>query len=180
MHSKIQGLKRITAIILLLIFAYNVMGGYMLIIIQRHQVRREMVREIKKGISLSELTSITMTSKNKKDFDWKDKHEFKFEGVMYDVVSIENVNHETTIYHCISDHEEMKLLTELEAQKNKDSKNNRNNPLKQFVKLVFIEEAPKHNLQFISTYTRQTITIKQVNFYNSRTLDIKSPPPNFI
>jgi len=147
--------------------------------LQKYHLRKEMIERIKEDIPSSELTSITMTSENKTDFDWRDTNEFKYEGVMYDVVRTEKVNSETTVYHCLTDHLEMKLLTQLEAQKNKNSNQDKNSPLKEVLK-VFLKVETLKNQQLVSTNLRRPINIININFYNSLTLEVSSPPPNYM
>ena len=146
---------------------------------QKYRVRKEMIERIKSNSSPSDLTSITMTSKNKSDFNWRDKKEFKYKGVMYDVVKIEKIDSEITIYHCITDHLEMKLLAKLEAQKEKDSKQDKNSPTKEAIKLFFKVETSKFQHIF-SLNSKPSVNIKIVNFYDSRRPETLSPPPNFI
>lgn len=172
-------MKRLFAFVLLLIFAYNFIGNYAYIMLQKYHLRKEMIERIKEDIPSSELTSITMTSENKTDFDWRDTNEFKYEGVMYDVVRTEKVNSETTVYHCLTDHLEMKLLTQLEAQKNKNSNQDKNSPLKEVLK-VFLKVETLKNQQLVSTNLRRPINIININFYNSLTLEVSSPPPNYM
>lgn len=138
-----------------------------------------MVQNIKKGIPLSELTAITMTAKNKTDFYWQDDHEFRFREVMYDVVKSEKVNEETTIFYCITDHVEMKLLAKMEKQKNKNSNDDKNSPQKETNKLFFKTEFLQHENHIIVD-SKTSLYNFQANFYNSLALDISSPPPNII
>ena len=172
-------MKREIALILVLIFTYNIIGYYLLVMVQKHQVRSEMVQRLKQDIPSSELASIKMTSKNKNDFYWYDANEFKYKGVMYDVVRTEKVNSKTTVFHCLTDHLEMKLLAQLEAQKSKNSNQDKNSPLKEVLK-VFFKVETLNGQRFVSTESRRLITIININFYNSLTLDVSSPPPNYI
>ena len=147
--------------------------------LQKYHVRKEMIERIKQDIPSSELTAITWTSKNKTDFDWRDSKEFKYKGMMYDVVKTKKVNSEATIYYCLTDHLEMKLLTKLEAQKEKNSKQDKNNPTKEVIKLFFKVETSK--LQYtVSVHSKPSVNIKIVNFYDSRMPETWCPPPNFI
>ena len=147
--------------------------------LQKYHLRKEMIERIKEDIPSSELTSITMTSENKTNFDWRDTNEFKYEGVMYDVVKTEKVNSETTVFYCLTDHLEMKLLAQLETQKNKNSNQDKNSPLKEVLKVFFKVES-LNGQRFVSTESRRPITIININFYNSLTLDVSSPPPNYM
>ena len=147
--------------------------------LQTHYVRREMVQEIKKGIPISQLTLVTMTSKNKMEFNWKDKHEFRYKGTLYDVVKTKKVSSEITEYYCITDHMEMKLLSKLEKQRDNNSKQNKNNSNKGSVKLFFNFNVEKQKLLVITDLKTFNFNLK-IEHYNSISLDIPSPPPNVI
>ena len=138
-----------------------------------------MIERIKQDIPSSELTAITMTAKNKSDFNWRDKNEFKYDGSMYDVVRTETLDSGTIIFYCLTDHLEMKLLAQLEKQKDQNSKQDKNSPVKDVVKLLFKENIPKYQ-NTILTDSKTSVDIKQVNFYDSRSVEISSPPPNYM
>lgn len=137
-----------------------------------------MVQNIKKSIPLSDLTAITMTAKNKSDFYWQDAHEFKYSEVMYDVVKSEKVNQETTIFYCITDHVEMKLLAKLEKEKN-NSKHDKNKAQKVSIKLFFKTESMQKE-SLVNVDSKSVAYNFKVDFYNSLPLEISSPPPNTI
>ena len=147
--------------------------------IQTHYVRREMVQEIKKGIPFSELTLVTMISKNKQEFNWRDKHEFRYKGILYDVVKTRKINSEITAYYCISDHMEMKLLSKLEKQKDNNSKQNKSNSKKGSIKLIFKLDTEKQKL-FALTDSKSSNFKRKIVCYNPISLDIPSPPPNYM
>ncbi|SRX75936.1 hypothetical protein [Aequorivita antarctica] len=96
-------MKNATVFFLLLVFGFNLGGAYIILRIQQHQIRREIVHQIKQGISEKDLTSITVSSENENQLIWKDHEEFSYKGTMYDIVRIEVLDNNTKVYHCISD-----------------------------------------------------------------------------
>ena len=155
------------------------MGNYAYIMLQKYHVRKEMIERIKKDIPSSELTFITMTSENKTDFDWHETNEFKYKGVMYDVVKSETLDSGETIFYCLADHLEMKLLAQLQKQKDQNSNQDKNSPKKDVIKLLFKEEISKHQ-QVVVVDSKSSVNIKPVNFYDSQIPEISSPPPNYM
>jgi hypothetical protein len=147
--------------------------------LQTHYVRREMVQEIKKDIPLSELTLVTMTSKNKHELNWRDKHEFRYKGTLYDVVKTRIVSSEITEYYCITDHMEMKLLSKLEKQRDNNSKQDKNNRNKGSIKLFFNLNSEKQKPLVLKELKSFNIP-HEIDIYNTISLDIPSPPPNVI
>ncbi len=117
-------MKNATAFFLLIIFGFNLGGSYVILKIQQHQIRREIIHQIKEGISEKDLTSITVSPKTKtnslespREFAIKDKK---------DIVRVENLNENTTVYHCISDSQETNLIAKCNKIEKRKDKNKTN------------------------------------------------------
>jgi hypothetical protein len=146
----------------------------------KYDIRRELISLLKTGVADAQLTTIKITSKNKKDIHWKETHEFTYKGEMYDVVKTEKIDAVTTIYHCITDSAERQLLTDLENQsdQNKTTKNGKINSAKVVIKIIPKEE---FNLNLtILPLKNKTIASQYLSFYHSVKIDIESPPPNLV
>jgi hypothetical protein len=171
-------LKNATAFFLLFIFSFNLGGSYVIFKIQQHQIRREIIHQIKKGISEKDLTRITVSSENENQLIWKDREEFSYKGTMYDIFHVEILNENTKVYHCISDSQETNLIAKYnkELQKKRKDKNNRTNSVKTVKFLQKINPLPQKEEVALSIKSTQPNLVYQDN-YASLSLEISSPPP---
>lgn len=177
-NKKSTALKNAIVFFLLLVFGFNLGGAYIILRIQQHQIRREIVHQIKQGISEKDLTSITVSPENENQLIWKDREEFSYKGTMYDIVRIEILDNNTKVYHCISDNQETKLIAKYnkEFKKKRKDRNHRSNPAKTIKYVQKINPLPqKDGLAF----SQKTICPNFVyeNNYASLSLEISSPPP---
>ena len=171
-------MKNATVFFLLLVFSFNLGGSYIILRIQQHQIRRDIVHQIKQGISEKDLTSIAISSENENQLIWKDHEEFSLNGIMYDIVRVEIVNETTKIYHCISDSQETNLIAQYnkDLHKKRKDKNNRTNSVKTVKFLQKINPLPqKEDLAFSNKLMRPNYVYH--DNYASLSLEILSPPP---
>ena len=173
-----MALKNAIVIFLLFVFAFNLGGSYVILRIQQHQIRREIVRQIKKGVSEEDLISITVSSENENELLWKDREEFSYKGTMYDIVHVEILNGGTKVYHCISDSQETNLIAKYNKELNKKqkNKNNRTNSVKTVKFIEKINTLPQKNELVISEVSKRPNFLYQ-NSYIPLSLEISSPPP---
>lgn len=175
-----KALKNATVILLLVIFSFNLGGSYAILQIQKHQIRREIKREIRAGISENDLIKIEVTSENKEKLIWKDSKEFSFKGKMYDVVRSEKIDENTKVYHCILDSQETKLIAQYNKELQKKHKNKKNsNSLKVFKFLEEIDPLPQKAIMALSE-RKLLNNFKYYENYAPLTLEISSPPPKKI
>lgn len=89
------------------------MGGYYAyLMIERENIREKIEREITQSIPKSALKCIIANPKNSAKIEWRrSEKEFKFEGELYDIVSVE-IHNGTAYYFCVND----KTETLLEAK----------------------------------------------------------------
>jgi hypothetical protein len=107
---------RLYSISLLFLFLMNVIGGISFLLIQQYQ-RHEYVESMIKSKSYGHrLTQIHVAADELTEIIWVERnHEFRYKGDMYDVVRSEATPDSGKIYHCIADHEETKLYSEIES-----------------------------------------------------------------
>ena len=171
-------MKNATAFFLLFIFSFNLGGSYVIFKIQQNQIRREIVHQIKLGISEKDLTSITISSENENELIWKDHEEFTYRGSMYDVVHTEILDNNTKVFHCISDSQETNLIAQYnkDFKKKRKDKNNRTNPVNTVKFLQKINPLPqKDEVAFSNKVIRPNYVYH--DHYASLSLEISSPPP---
>ena len=171
-------MKNAIVFLLLLTFGFNFGGSYIILRIQQHQIRREIVHQIKQGISEKDLTSIAISSENENQLIWKDHEEFSFNGMMYDIVRVEILNENTKIYHCLSDSQETNLIAKYnkDLHKKRKDKNNRTNSVKTVKFIQKINPLPqKEDLAFSNKLIRPNYVYH--DNYASLSLEILSPPP---
>ena len=99
-----MSLKKLVAITLLLVFLYNLCGIIFVFKYQQYAIRKEMKHKIKAGVPEDQLAKIIVNSENEQELDWKHGKEFRYKGIMYDVVKKE-VNEDGSV-------EPMALVTE--------------------------------------------------------------------
>lgn len=132
-------LKKICTIAILLIFVYQT-GGYLIVAkVQQFQIRKEIKQRIKAGVPQNELSIITVSNSNRNQLKWKHSREFRYLGVMYDVVRMEIIDTQTTAYHCVTDTQETILFAGLDDQvkRSMESKNKERNNLSNKMVLYF-------------------------------------------
>ncbi len=100
-------------------------AGYLFVFeIQKHEIRREIKQQIKAGVPETELVLLKILER-KPDltFQHVDKHEFRYDGKMYDVVRQES-HGDTTWYYCLADEKETQLFAHLEELVKRDMRQN--------------------------------------------------------
>ena len=99
-------MKRVFAVLITLLFLFNLMGYYFVFSYNQYLVRSEMKSFIKAGYF--EESYIVLKIGNS-DFIRIDKGEFRYKGKLYDIVS-ETKSGNFTTFRCINDKNEEKLL----------------------------------------------------------------------
>lgn len=97
----------ISTIILATIFA-GIYVSYHSVESFRHQIRKEVKRKIKAGLTESEMTLLIIPNEQLGDLKWKHSKEFKLKGQMYDVIKKENIEWGVK-YWCWWDNDETEL-----------------------------------------------------------------------
>jgi len=177
-----ERLKRIAAILLLCVFAFNLVGFLVVFKIQQRQVRKEIKEQIRQGVPEGELAVITVTPETETLLEWEHSKEFKYKGMMYDIVRKVIIDESTIVYYCVSDTQETELFASLDEliKKNMNRKNDGNNPAKDLFKLLshVYSQPEKHDYAVFETTTAFTCEYPQ--HYSSPVLAITSPPPKTV
>ena len=103
-------MKRVLAIGLLLLFCFGFSGVLVLLGWQQIEIRREVASRIKRGIPDAELQAILMHPANAAEFDWENAAEFEFRGNRFDVVRKKVLNDSVTLFYCLNDSLERRVL----------------------------------------------------------------------
>jgi hypothetical protein len=177
-----EPLKRTSSILFLLIFSFNLVSFFFIFKVQQSLVRHEIKQFIKQGVPENELTLITVTSENENQLEWQRNNEFRYKGIMYDIVKKEIVNETTKIFYCVTDTQETKLFVNLEEQvkKNMDTKNNGNNPVKIMFKLMSNMYPHPKKEDWVLFQPKFIIKYEYIFHYSSPGLVIISPPPEIV
>ena len=114
-------MKRVGAIIFLILFVGNSIGLFLAFNFQRFLIKCAVEIELGEGIPTDQLYQVTVVAENKDLLHWLEDREFRYRGVMYDVVQKKVLNQDTTVYFCFADDQETKLVTALDRYVKKSS-----------------------------------------------------------
>jgi len=171
-------LKNALIIIILGVFAFNFGGHHLIYKIEEHLLWESFEKKMKAGIDPSELTILTFSPLEHAKLHWEKKHEFEYQGSMYDVVSSEKLSDGTILYRVLPDEKEksLKLAFQEKFRKQQKQKDHRHNDIKFFKITVKLPTASEMN-QPITIEDRQVDNFNYKSSYNSIIQDIASPPP---
>ena len=175
----IASVKRLLSIILLIVLAYNLCGVFVVFKYHNYVIRKEMKMKIKAGVPEEELAIILVNAENEYELHWKHSREFKYRGVMYDVVRKERKNDNSITYYCVTDTQETQLFEDLNniVFKESNAKHNNKNNVKRIVDLfssILVTEKSEFNL--LSKH--KILEFENVNsFYISPNLEGLYAPP---
>ena len=166
-------LRKSIAILLLILFAYNIFGFYYCFIYKQNKIRSEIKTQIKNNVPQEQLIILTFTKKQVKKLAFQDENEFRLNGKMYDIVKTTIKNNIIT-YFCINDVQEEELFESLNEQvsNNLDNILHKNNFKKNYIKTIndfFIEE---YNYK----YNNELILLK-INYLISESINCRLIPP---
>jgi len=103
-------MKRVLAVLIILIFLFNIMGYYFVFSYNQYLVRNEMKCFFKAGYFENSFIVLKILNPVlNPDFKRVDKKEFRYKDNLYDIVS-ENKTGNFTTFLCINDKNEEKLL----------------------------------------------------------------------
>ncbi len=165
-------MKKYTSLILLFIFMF-VSGGYQIYFkYLQYDIKQEIKHEIRKGLSEQELTLIVISSKNENEIHWikKDK-EFRYKGLMYDVVKTK-INDNKKYYYCINDIKEKNLIANYTRHNKR-----RNKALLRLRKVLSDKYLPENLSDNLKIYKADIYFAEYRQNYNSIYLETLPPPP---
>ncbi|MBA3705099.1 MAG: hypothetical protein H0W84_04160 [Bacteroidetes bacterium] len=175
-------MKKAASISLLCIFLFNTVGYFIAFKTVQYQVKRSIKSEMKSGLSINELTAITINKTDVANIErQKLGKEMFYNNELYDIVrSTETAS--TITYYCISDKKEKLLLVNLDEHINTHIADQ---PLKNSTSKKLVDHVIKlyfSNKQFVSfeTYSASALFTSVLTFYSPITIDTNSPPPEFV
>jgi len=108
-------LKKIIAISFLFIMLYNIAGYYAVFRVLHIQVKKQVWKLRKSAIPEHELLLFSSVISSAPEFEWVNDHEFRYEGMLYDIIRISSAP-SGDIWHCINDRQEEQMLQRLKQQ----------------------------------------------------------------
>jgi hypothetical protein len=109
-------MARLSSISLLFLFLINLIGGISLLLIQRHKRHETVEIMIASEAYRYRLTQLHISSGHRHEINWVEVNkEFRYQGDMYDLVRSDTLADGSIVYHCIADHEETNLYSEIES-----------------------------------------------------------------
>lgn len=107
-------MKTLLSLIIFVTFFIKIGGYYTYLMMERHNIREEIEHKLKYAIPQSTLKCIIANPENITKIEWRrTQKEFKFEGELYDIVSVE-IHKGITYYFCINDHAETLLEAKID------------------------------------------------------------------
>lgn len=108
-------MKQLTSLVLLCLFAYNLVGFYPAYTFRQHQFRKQAEHRRRSQLPDAALVQVRVArhSATTPPLQWQDKHEFRWRGQLYDVVRQHEAADSIT-YLCWHDQGEEKLLAGLQ------------------------------------------------------------------
>lgn len=108
--------KKLTAYLLLIVFVYTSLGCYVSFFMQQQKIHKEIKCAIRHGLPDNCLTKISVApnSSESKLLVWVKPGEFKYRGMMFDVVRKTTDEKGVIHYYCINDKQEKKIIDNLE------------------------------------------------------------------
>jgi len=106
-------MKKLLALILVAIFLFNTEGYYFIFLYRHFSVRREIHNLINEGFFDESYTLLKIIDpKVDQNFERINESEFRYEGVLYDIIS-EYSDGNVSTFHCVNDKQEERLLSRL-------------------------------------------------------------------
>ncbi len=112
-------MRHTLSILLLSVFCFPLAGHWLWFALRKYQIRENTEQLLRAGVSQDQLVLVRIPDdwKRYRAFPFQRMHalEFKYQGVMYDVVR-QARSGDTTLYWCIADHADTELHRQWEAQ----------------------------------------------------------------
>ncbi len=175
-------MKKVSAILLLLLILYQLVGYYSIHHFQVYRIKKDVKKQIKNSIPQDQLTSISYTLSEIDKINWVEKDkEFIFEGVMYDVVKVKMTDSIITFF-CIADFKETELFAKLDSYVNKYIASNPKQQKKSSLvfskfQLIFLLQKQIISKPDIAKDNKLNPLFKIQNYLAF--LSVESPPPKF-
>lgn len=174
-------MKRLTAILLLIVFTYSFLGAGFVYNIWLYSIKKEVKQKLEKEL-VEESAIIKVPAKweeNPPDqFQWYEEHEFRYRGQMYDIIRKER-HGDQIWYYCHWDKAETELLNNLSEyvashlQQNPD-KQQKKAFLKTFLDKSFLAGSIEWDINHLS---KKFAYLPYQKSYTNIHPEIDPPPP---
>lgn len=178
--------KKSLAFLLLIILLLPIFGSYISFNLRKLAIKKELKRKIKKGIPDSELISMVLTPEitRSESFGWHNSHEFRLNGIMYDIIKTSKKG-EQIVYKVVCDDEESTLFAQLESDLKDAFSNDPVQKSNSFRFFSFLKQMYFIDYELISFLNINFIEIKEYSkpiekTYSNEFLKLTSPPPEFL
>lgn len=175
-------MKKVISIVLFFIFLFNTAGYFIAFKAVEYQVKDEIESQIKSGLTIEQLTSITIDKKDIGTIEWEESgKEMVYRNERYDIVKTTETATSIT-YVCINDKKEETLFANLDEHVNTHVANaplknsNQKKLADQVIKLYFSSE---QLIAFHTTQLSSTFFLTSIN-YTPVLIETNSPPPEFV
>jgi hypothetical protein len=175
-------MKKAISIILFSIFLFNTAGYFIAFKALQYQVKNEIESQIKSGLTIEQLTNITIDKKDIGAIEWEESgKEMVYRNERYDIVKTTETATSIT-YVCINDKKEETLFANLDEHvnthvANAPLKNSHQKKLADHViKLYFSSE---QLIAFHTTQLPSAFFLTSIN-YTPAFIETNSPPPEFV
>ncbi len=175
-------MKKLFSIFLLTAFVFNLCGYLVIFKAIQFNIRREIKATLKKKLPEKDLHIICFSLKQIKDIDWEENdREFRYNGIMYDVVKWKKAN-DYIIYYCINDDQETCLFAQLEELTSKQLEDD-NSSAGQTAKNLFkvfsaVEYISTKHFSIITPNISETESFTYFVYCFPVVMEILTPPPN--
>ena len=174
-------LNKVVVILFLAVLFLDFGGVITLFKLEQTRIRKEIKRQIKRGVRNEDLFVFEFGPEDEKDLVWIKSHEFKYKGRLFDVVRSEPCG-TGTVYWCINDIQEQILFAHLdELVKKKSDQDNEGKTaagkLFKFLTLWFPSECVIISLP---KFQKQNHNWYYVYGTNDSFLTLDSPPPRTV
>jgi hypothetical protein len=108
-------MRRVISIGLSVLFLYYTAGYFISFKAEQYLIKKSVKQRLKSQIPDEELTCLVFnpSSKNFRQIEWIEKHEFRYYGIMYDIVRQYIDKRGYIHYYCINDRQEEQLISRL-------------------------------------------------------------------
>jgi hypothetical protein len=176
-------MKRVFAIVFVCLYFYNIVGYLVVFSVLQYRVRAEMKQRLKSDVPDAALTRLSFETRSLEEdiagIRWIDRHEFTFQGKLFDIVHSTLVG-DSTILLCINDTQEEQLFANLDTHVQREmGHSGEANKLDSF-KDVFKESYSRCFSPEPLSATHAPFIIVPRSAYESIALDVPALPPKFI
>ena len=165
---------------LLLCFSVQLTGYHLYFRYQQMDIKRAAKRKLRKGVdpALTQIFNFPLTAANPDELpEWVDKHEFRYQGEMYDVIE-KKVTGDRLIIRCLNDKKEKELLGHYKDLVKNDFGERNKKGLSLFIKLLKVSPVSPASLIAPVSVFHSAFKADMRRFRLSGTpADVLTPPP---